>query len=927
MSDTRVRHAADASLDVPGAGLEQPHALSVQDCLAALASRAEGLEPEEAGRRLEAYGGNKLPEPERDGPLKRFFQHFDDVLIYILIAAAGITALLGHWIDTAVIMAVVVMNAMVGFFQEGKAEQALAGIRKMLSLHAQVRRGGDFHDIEAQCLVPGDIIRLRSGDKVPADVRLIEATNLQVEESALTGESSAVTKGTDPTARDIALGDRSSMAYSGCLVAAGRGVGVVVSTGVQTQLGRINRMIQDVEKLATPLTLQMDRFSKQLSVVILFLAVLMFGVGWLVHDADIEHLFFAAIGFAVAAIPEGLPAVLSITLALGVQRMTLHKAIVRRLPAVETLGAVTVICSDKTGTLTRNEMTARAVVTAAGTFQVSGTGYDPEGHIDGGDAGDGGPVDLAERGDLLRIIEIMAVCNDAILFEEDGQWKLNGAPTEGALRTLGLKAGFDAEPYVRLAELPFESESKFMATLNSVPDGGLRLLLKGAPDRLLDRCTHQRGPDGAPAPLDRAFWEARLDQLASQGQRVLAAAWREDGSDDADPEGQDGPRVLTLDDVQGDMILAGLVGIVDPPRPEAITAIRICREAGIRVKMITGDHAATAMAIGREMGIGDGRPAVTGKDLQDADSEQLRRLVAEHDIFARTSPEDKLRLVKALQANHEVVAMTGDGVNDAPALKQADIGVAMGIKGTEATKEAAEIVLTDDNFATIERAVEEGRTIYDNLRKAILFILPTNGAEGLVILTAVVVGFTVLPLTPVQILWVNMVTAVTLAMTLAFEPSEPGLMSRPPRRPDTPILGGYAIWRIAFISVLLGGATLAVFLVETRMGTDVDIVQTVCVNTLVAGQLFYLYNSRFLREPAWLPSRLVSNKAALGASAILVLFQLIFVYAPFMNVWFGSAPLELRHWLVALGVGLLVFVLAEVEKAVHRRSGSPQRSL
>jgi magnesium-transporting ATPase (P-type) len=924
MSDSMRRHTGDATLNDRGVDLEQPHALSAQECLAALDSRAEGLEPEEAIERLEIYGHNKLPGPELDGPLKRFFQHFNDILIYILIAAAGITALLGHWIDTGVIMAVVVINALVGFFQEGKAEEALAGIRKMLSLHAQVRRGGDFHDIEAETLVPGDIIRLRSGDKVPADVRLIEATNLRVEESALTGESLAVTKRTEPTARDIALGDRTSMAYSGCLVAAGRGVGVVVSTGMQTELGRINRMIQEVEQLATPLTRQMDRFSKQLSVVILCLAVLMFGVGWLVHDADIEHLFFAAIGFAVAAIPEGLPAVLSITLALGVQRMTLHKAIVRRLPAVETLGAVTVICSDKTGTLTRNEMTARAVVTVAGTYQVSGTGYVPEGHIR---TEDGEHADPRELGDLFQVIKIMAVCNDAVIFEEDGQWKLNGDPTEGALRTLARKTGFEAKPYTRLAELPFESDNKFMATLNRTPDGEVRLLFKGAPDRLLDRCPQQRGSAGAPEPLDRTLWEARLAELASQGQRVLAAAWRDYRSEDADHADRNEAQALTLEDVEGDMIFAGLVGIVDPPRPEAITAIKICREAGIRVKMITGDHAATAMAIGLEMGIGEGRPAVTGAELEGADSEQLRRLAAEHDIFARTSPEDKLRLVKALQANHEVVAMTGDGVNDAPALKQADIGVAMGIKGTEATKEAAEIILTDDNFATIERAVEEGRTIYDNLRKAILFILPTNGAEGLVILTAIVAGFAVLPLTPVQILWVNMVTAVTLAVTLAFEPSEPGLMSRPPRRPGTPILSLYAIWRIAFISILLGGATLAVFLVETSMNMDVDIVQTVCVNTLVAGQLFYLYNSRFLREAAWLPSRLLSNKVALGASGILILFQLLFVYTPFMNLWFGSAPLELRHWLVPLGIGLLVFVLAEVEKAVHRRLGDQPHPL
>jgi magnesium-transporting ATPase (P-type) len=899
----------------PDSTLEHPHTLTTRECLEALGSQPTGLEPDEAQKRLELFGPNKLPEADPDGLLKRFFKHFNDILIYILLAAAGITALLGHWIDTAVIMGVVIANALIGFFQEGKAEQALAGIRKMLSLHAQVRRGGDFHDIEADFLVPGDIIRLRSGDKVPADIRLLEATNLRIEESALTGESIAVNKHTEPTSKDAALGDRKGMAYSGCLVAAGRGTGVVVNTGTKTQLGRINRMIQDVEKLDTPLTRQMIRFSKKLSAVIIFLAGLMFAIGWFVHDASIEYLFFASIGFAVAAIPEGLPAILSITLALGVQRMAFHKAIIRRLPAVETLGAVTVICSDKTGTLTRNEMTAKAVVSAVNTYQVSGTGYAPEGYVS---AQDGRHVDLQENPDLFRIIEIMSVCNDALILEEDGQWKLNGEPTEGALRALGRKTGFDEKSYIRLAELPFESENKFMATLSKASNGDVRILLKGAPDRLLDRCDHQPGEDGALEPLDRAFWEKKLNELAAKGQRILAAAWRDCRPGDAEDAGCSENQQLSLEGVERNMIFAGLVGIVDPPRPEAITAIKICREAGIRVKMITGDHSATAMAIGREMGIGDGRSAITGTQLETADDEQMRKLAAEHDIFARTSPEHKLRLVKALQANKEVVAMTGDGVNDAPALKRADIGVAMGIKGTEATKEAAEIVLTDDNFATIERAVEEGRTIYDNLRKAILFILPTNGAEGLVILTAIVAGFAVLPLTPVQILWVNMVTAITLAMALAFEPSEPGLMARPPRKPGTSILSGYFLWRIIFVSVLIGGATLAVFHVEMYLDMDVDVVRTVCVNTLVAGQLFYLFNSRFLREASWLPSRLLSNRAALAAAGFLILFQLIFVYAPFMNTWFGSAPLELRQWLVPLGIGLMVFALAEVEKGVYR---------
>ena len=894
--------------------IEHPHALSVQECLAMLGTQPTGLEPEEAQKRLQQFGPNRLPEAEKESRLKRFLKQFNDVLIYVLLAAAGVTALLEHWIDTGVILGVVMVNALIGYLQEGKAEQALAGIRRMLSLQAQVRRGGDFDGILAESLVPGDIIRLRSGDKVPADTRLLQASNLRVEESALTGESLAVTKCTEPTQQDLPLGDRLSMVYSGSLVVSGRAVGVVVHTGVQTQLGRINVLLRDVEKVATPLTRQMAAFGKKLSAVILLIAVCMVAVGWLVHGAALDYLFLAGIGFAVAAIPEGLPAILSITLALGVQRMALRRAIVRRLPAVETLGSVTVVCSDKTGTLTRNEMTAQSVVTAAGSYNVSGTGYAPQGEI----ILDKTPVELEDRPDLFRVVEIMAVCNDARIYEQNGQWQLNGEPTEGALRTLGRKAGFDENAYLRLAELPFESENKFMATLSRDRKGELCLFLKGAPDRLLDRCSRQLGAAGDSELLDRTFWEEALHRLASQGQRVLAAAWQKRPDLAADtPEGNQRCS-LSPEDVSRDMIFAGLVGMVDPPRPEAVEAIGICRRAGIGVKMITGDHAATAEAIGREMGIGRGSPAVTGSELEAADDTRIMRLAAECDIFARTSPEHKLRLVQALQANRQVVAMTGDGVNDAPALKRADVGVAMGIKGTEAAKEAAEIVLADDNFATIQHAVEEGRTIYDNLRKSILFILPTNGAEGLVVLTTVVAGFSVIPLTPVQILWVNMVTAITLAVSIAFEPAEPGLMSRAPRHPDAPILGAYFLWRIAFVSVLIGGATLAVFRLEMHLGMEVNAGRTACVNTLVAGELFYLFNSRYLHEAAWLPRRLLQNRAALAACGILILFQLVFVYAPFMNLWFDSAPLDSRQWCISGAVGLLVFVLVEAEKAVSR---------
>jgi magnesium-transporting ATPase (P-type) len=882
------------------------HATSVDQALQRLHSDKKGLRSETATKRLADTGPNRLPEPPPEPLLKRFFKHFHDMLIYVLLAAAVITALLEHWIDTGVILGVVVINAIIGFVQEGKAEQALAGIRKMLSPQARVRRDGTWQELAADQLVPGDVVRLRSGDRVPADLRLFETINLRIEESALTGESEPSEKQVDPVDDHAGIGDRSCMAYSGTLVAAGRGVGVVTATGGATEIGRITKMIADVEKLATPLTRQMNRFGTVLSGAIVAVALLLMLVGRLLHGFELADLLFAAIGFAVAAIPEGLPAVLTITLALGVQRMAKHRAITRKLNAIETLGAVTVICSDKTGTLTKNEMTVREVVTTAGAYAATGTGYAPDGAIEQ----DGEQVSLAERTDLQALVTVMAVCNDSKLVEEDGQWRVFGEPTEGALRALAGKAGFSDDGHRRIDVIPFESENKFMATLNRFPDDSLQILVKGAPDRLLDRCRRQRSAGGEAEALDRLFWEERIEELSNQGLRVLAAASR--------PAPDSVGESLTMADIDEELEFYGLVGIIDPPRPEAIEAIRICRQAGIRVKMITGDHAGTALAIGREMGLidGDGR-AVEGGELEEASDETMRTLAAEHDIFARTSPEHKLRLVKALQANGEVVAMTGDGVNDAPALKRADVGVAMGIKGTEATKEAADIVLADDNFLSIERAVEEGRTIYDNLRKAILFILPTNGAEGLVILAAILFGL-VLPLTPVQILWVNMVTAVTLALALSFEPTEPGVMARPPRQADEPILSPLLIWRIAFVSLVIGSATIAVFLLARGWHMPIEQARTMAVNTLVFGQIFYLFNARFIEQSSLRLTLWFANPVAWAAVGLLLGFQVLFTHAPLMQLWFGSADLTLRDWLITVAIGFGVFLLVEAQKAISR---------
>ena len=879
-----------------------PHAVTATEVFAALDATPDGLSGEEAGRRLERFGPNRIDAVAGESPLKRFLRHFDDVLIYILLASAALKVAMGEWIDALVILAVAVINAVIGFVQEGRAEQALAGIRTLLSADAQVRRGGEWVSLPAELLVPGDLVRVSAGSKVPADLRLVEASNLRVEEAALTGEAEPSTKGVDPVAPGSGVGDRSSMLFSSSLVSAGQGVGVVTATGASAEIGRITTMLADIDAFDTPLTRQIAGFGKKLSLVIAAMAVVMVAIGKLLHQMPASELISASIGFAVAAIPEGLPALVTITLALGVQQMARRNAIIRKLPAVETLGSVTRICSDKTGTLTTNEMTVRTVVTAVGEYTVDGLGYDPAGAI----RLRGAEVTPARHGDLSALVTVMSAVNDAVVSQTDGRWGLVGEPTEGALRTLGLKAGFDPVSYPRTAVLPFDSEHKYRATANTTPEGHRVILVKGAPDRLLDRSASQLSASGT-EPIDRAWWDAQVDVLSAQGLRVLAAASRP-----ADHDGVD------HDDLT-DLVMLGITGIVDPPRPEAIQAIATCHTAGIKVTMITGDHAGTATAISREMGIFDEstEAAVTGAELEAATDEQLRAIVNRTETFARTSPEHKLRLVKALQANGEIVAMTGDGVNDAPALKRADVGVAMGIKGTEVTKEAADIVLADDNFATIEHAVEEGRRINDNLHKSVLFLLPTNGAQSLVVLVAVLFGLA-MPLDPVQILWVNMITAVTLSLALAYEPAEPDIMRRPPRPSNTPLVSVKYLPRLALASMLIAAATLTTYLVGRLMTGEIAVAQTWAVNTLALGQAAYLFNARFLRESSLRREAIGGNPRVWAVVGILVVLQIAFVYLPVLNSWFGSAPVGFFGWMIPLAFAVVIFVLMEVVKAMLR---------
>lgn len=884
------------------------HGLTAQQALEAQHSNASGLSQGEAERRLQSHGANRLPPPQRRGPLLRLLYQFHNVLLYLMLVAAIITALLGHWVDTSVILAAVLINVIIGFIQEGKAENALDAIRNMLSPQAMVLRDGERHEIDAEYLVPGDIVLLVSGDKVPADLRLLSVKNLLVEEAALTGESVPVEKSVAHCQVDAALGDRRCMAYSGTLVSSGQATGVVVATGADTELGRIGAMLQQVQALSTPLLRQIEQFSRWLAVIILILAFATFVLGILWNGQDPGDMFMMVVALTAAAIPEGLPAIMTVILALGVQRMAGHNAIVRRLPAVETLGSVTVICSDKTGTLTRNEMTVQRVVSASRVLDVSGVGYAPEGafHQDGA---------LHEPdAELLEIARAAQLCNDARLHQNDaGHWRLHGDPTEGALLTLALKSGLDIQTLQaqlpRSDAIPFESEHRFMATLHHDHTGHGLIYLKGAPERVLEMCTSQRSADGSNAPLDTDYWRRQATDLAARGLRLLALASK------AAPAEQ---RTLNFADVEDGLTLLALVGIIDPPRAEAIAAVAGCQRAGIRVKMITGDHAETARAIGAQLGIGVGLPAMTGAELELLDDRRLREVLPGVEVFARASPEHKLRLVKAMQDSGQVVAMTGDGVNDAPALKRADVGVAMGLKGTEAAKEAAEVVLADDNFATIAGAVREGRAIYDNLKKFILFALPTNGGQALIVIFAILFQV-LLPLTPAQVLWINMVTSSTLGLALAFEPSERGLMNRAPRAPNEPLLSGFFVWRVVMISVLIAGAGIALFLWELQLGNDLSSARTVAVNAVVMCEIFYLLNCRSLFGSVLSREALLGNRAVLVTIALCLVLQALFTYAPPLQNLFNSVGLSLEQWLRVLLAGLVLFSLAELEKWLVRR--------
>lgn len=976
------------------------HALSPEEALATLKGDGErGLSPAQVAERRARYGENRLPERAGAAPWRRFLAQFAAPLVLVLLASALITALLGEWVDAGVIFAVTLVNGVIGYLQEGKAEAALAALARSVASQVPVLREGRRQTVAAAELVPGDLVLLAAGDRVPADLRLLRAQELRAMEAALTGESLPVAKSVAPLAPETLLADRANLAYGGTVVVAGSGLGLVVATGLETETGRISRLLAEAVSLDTPLTRRMARFSSLLLWIIGALALGTFAIG-LARGERAFDMFMAAVALAVGAIPEGLPAAITVTLAIGVGRMARRRAIVRRLPAVETLGSTTVICTDKTGTLTENQMTVRELWAGGRRWQVSGTGYAPEGRITPLDnraeetvgagamaaamgasqvqRGAGKPevlenadkADKAEApspslapglpqaagaathfppstpipslaglgqmeanlavpagsvdagapvpaGGLPPVVETCLLagllCNDGALVQQEGRWAISGDPTEGALIVAARKARPDwaglsgtarSGAYARLDEIPFTSERQFMATRHATP-AGPRFFVKGAVERLLGRCASQMGPQGQPQPLDTEVVLAQAREMAAQGLRVLALALG---------EGQDGP--LTEASLAG-LCLLGLVAMIDPPRQSAARAVAACRRAGIRVKMITGDQPGTALAIARQVGIADpGDGVLSGRDLGEMEAAELAQAAVRIHVFARVAPEQKLDLVRALQASGQVVAMTGDGVNDAPALKQADIGVAMGQGGTEVAKEAAAMVLTDDNFATVEAAVEEGRGIYDNLVKFITWTLPTNFGEGLVIVAAIVAGVT-LPITPLQILWINMTTAVLLGLMLAFEPVEGAVMARPPRPPRAPILDRVLLWRIVLVSVLLLAGAFGLFLLEQARGHSLDLARSVAVNVFVLVETIYLFNCRSLTRPAF--ARDQGNNPAVwwGVGLMLVLQGLLTYWPPLQSI-FAMAPLGWQEWGECLAVALVAGAVVEGEKAWRR---------
>lgn len=892
------------------------HGIQIAEALRLLDADLEnGLSAEEVRHRLARFGQNRIARPRGLPAWKRLLLQFHQPLAYILLVAGAITACLGEYVDSIVIFGAVFLNATIGYIQETKAVRAIEALVSLTRSEATALREGMRRRVASEEIVPGDIVILQSGDRVPADIRLISTRNLQLDESALTGESLPVSKHFDPIAQDAMLADRRNLAFSGTLVVSGQGLGVVWATGDKTETGHIARLISTAEDISTPLTKRLAQFSRFLLWVILALAGIMTVAG-LLHGKDPLEIFMAAVALAVGAIPEGLPAVLTITLAIGVSRMAARRAIIRNLPAVETLGSTTVICSDKTGTLTENQMTVQEVFAGGQIFEVTGVGYAPTGDL----LLRGEPTRASNHPALFECMKAGLLCNDSRLVEKNGQWFSEGDPTETALIVAARKAGLVEETlthtHLRIDAIPFESENQYMATLHESSQDSKRMIYKkGAAERLIKRCTDALDDKGVPGAINSEAIRCAVEDMAGKGLRVIAFARR---------EALNGQGTLQHHHVESGLTFLGLQGMIDPPRPEAIAAVQNCRRAGIQVKMITGDHLATARTIAEKIGLcGSDSCAITGREFEHLDPDERANAAERASVFARVAPEQKLRLVQALQSRGYIVAMTGDGVNDAPALRQADIGIAMGQTGTDVAKGAADMVLVDDNFATIKAAIEEGRCVFDNLRKFLVWTLPTNGGEALILIAAVLLG-TTLPILPIQLLWINLAAEVLLGTMLAFEVKEPRVMERPPCEPGEPLLSFELLMRIGLVSILMLAGAFGLFFWELQHGATLAEARTVVVNVIVGIEICYLFNCRSLIAPSsslgWF-----SNRWLFVGVASMVLAQIAYTYLPVMNLAFQSSPLSGGAWLRIAIISLAVSLIVALEKSLRFRLGIPRR--
>jgi Ca2+-transporting ATPase len=876
----------------------------------------QGLDLSEVTNRLQKFGENTLSVKKEQSQAISFLLQFRQPLVLILIIAGSITAILQEWIDTGVIFGVVIANAIIGFIQEYKAEKAIHALAQIVKSENVVIRNGEKTRLFSKEIVPGDIVQLRSGDKIPADMRLYHTKNLKIDESILTGESIPVKKQTEVFPSNTIFAERKNMAYGGTLVTNGYGVGIVVLTGDDTETGKISQTMIKAEKLETPLTKRISYFSKKLLFVILGLSLLTFIFGILFTQRTMTELFMEVVALSVAVIPEGLPAAITITLAIGVGYMAKRNAIIRKLPAVETLGSTTIICSDKTGTITENQMTVNEIYAGGKLFTVSGTGFQPTGEIKHNQFS----IDITEYNTLKECLITGLLCNDSDLIQKENHWDAKGDPTEVALITVAHKANLKqtlADSFYRIDEIPFESHLQFMATLHDNA-GDKIVYVKGSVEKILSMVSHQLNDHTEPESLtDISILKLNeiADNMASKGLRVLAFAKKKIVNEN---------HKIEISDVDNDLVFLGFQAMLDPPRPEVIEAIRECQNAGIRVKMITGDNLKTAISIGMQIGLNRSLQgnqhdirAITGKELEQYSGNDLIEIVDKIDVFARVLPERKFSIVKSLQSKGNIVAMTGDGVNDAPALKQADIGIAMGITGTEVAKEASDVILTDDNFASIKAAVEEGRRILDTLIKFITWTLPTSFGEGLVILTSIFFGL-LMPILPVQILWINMTTVLALGTMLIFEPKEPDVMKRPPRRPNSPILTRDLAIQIIIVSTCILISVYGLFEWSLKDGRAIEEARTIAVNTIVMIEIFYLFNCRSLAKSVFRIG-FFSNKLIFLGVGLMILLQIVFTYTPAMNEIFHSKPIGIESWLKILGVSIITFLIIETKKFVSNK--------